>query len=161
MNLKSTEEVLLTAVHLGHILDCIRHLFCRCYGKTMECLAQEFLWVAQSLLASAHSTQHSALSLWCRLSHCTYCKWCWFTEILTLLLETELPHTVWLAHGSLRNWAKKGGWGWICFEMNPVYIQCSGMLCDRHGNGPCLQACKHVWKSCMAQWQPRRIFICI
>lgn len=154
--------MLLTADHFGHVLDCIFHLVVGAVEwRRQSAWLRGFCELAQNLLASAHSVQRSAPSLRHRLSHCTYCKWCWFTVILKLLLQTELPHTVWLAHGSLRDWAKKGGWGWNCFEINPVYIQCSGMLHDGHGNGLCLQACKHIWKFCMARWQPRRIFICM
>lgn len=136
--------------------------FRRCCGKEKaECLAQGFVWVSTESACLSSFQQRSAPSLWCGLSHRTYCKRCWFTEILKLLLETELPHAVWLAHGSLRDWAKKGGWGWNCFEMNPVYVQRSGMLRDGHGNGLCLQACRRIWQFCVAHWQPRRIFICI
>lgn len=115
--------MLLTSVHLGHVLDCIFHLFIGSVERRRQSAwLRGFCELAQSLLASAHSMQYSAPSLQCKLSHCIYCKWCWFTEILKLLLETELPHTVWLAQGSLGDWAKKGGWGWNCFEMNPVYV---------------------------------------
>lgn len=98
--------MLLIAVHFGYVLVCIVCLFIGALKKMMECLAQGFLWGSTEPACLSSFKQRPAASLQHRLSHCTYCKWRWCTEILKLLLETELSYMVWLVHGSLRDWAK-------------------------------------------------------
>lgn len=64
-----------------------------------------FLWHSTGSAASARSSWRPALISCYR----TYCKKQWFTEILALLPETYLPHTVCLACDSFTGLSKEKG----------------------------------------------------
>lgn len=65
----------------------------------------DFLWHSAGSAASARSSWRPALISCYR----TYCKKQWFTEILALLPETYLPHTVCLACDSFTGLSKEKG----------------------------------------------------